>query len=323
MPKKILVIDDDKLVGKSLEKLLTSAGYETVFVTNGEAAIEYVKNNTCSLIVSDVRMPKLNGIDTIKGIRECLKESVPEILITGYSDSESYKEAQRLKVSNFIYKPFDINQITQAVNKALNPAAALEEPIVKTTIQEAEEFFGFSLPDALRESCRNHFVFERFDQKQIMKVIDFEPPFLLVQKMAIFASDRQNILDIKSVGMGILTTNDTKGHYNDTIFLAKCGQLMASAASIYLAILFPSTAPQVIQADGVRPVEKEIWKPAEQGTLFWVEVAVIKKKLNLVSVGTRIFFDNILYGKVDELKLFLTPKESVWSAKQLPAARML
>lgn len=319
MAEKILLIDDDKIVGRSLEKMLTAKGYEVTFVNNGEAAIGYIKDNSCSLIISDVRMPKLDGIDTIKGIREHLKKPVPEILITGYSDSESYQEAQQLKVASFIYKPFDISQITQAIDKALQPAVKPEKPLAKATLQDAEDFFGYPLPQVIKENCRGYSVFEMFDQKQIMQVIDFEPPFLMIDKMAILGSDRQDILNIKSVGMGILTTDDTKGHYNDTIFLAKCGQLMGESASVYLAMLFAPIAPQVVEVDSIRPSDdKTLWKPSAKGSQFFIETQIIKKKLHVVIVNVKITFGEIFMGEVEKLKLVLTPKESIWGAKELP-----
>lgn len=327
MTKKILVIDDDKMVGKSLEKLLTSMGYVPIVVDSGEAAISYIKDNDCALIISDIRMPKIDGINTIKTIRQ-LKPSIPEILITGYADSESYKEAQKLKVVNFIYKPFDIKQITQAINKALNPKEVIEEAVVKSPLQDAETFFGFSLPDALKVNCKEHSVFERLDQEEIMKVIDFTPPFLKTQKIAVLSSDRGSILQTKSLGMGIVTPKDTSGHYNETIFLAMCGWLMASTASVFLAMLFPASAPQVVEANGIKPFslldeEKGFWKPAPSGTVFFVESVILKKKLQLVAMRTTISFDNILYGVIEELKLMLTPKESIWSARPFPSSLAL
>lgn len=327
MAKKILVIDDDKMVGKSLEKLLVSMGYTPVVVASGEEAISYIKGNDCALIISDIRMPKTDGIDTIKAIR-CLKPSIPEILITGYSDSESYEEAQKLKVSNFIYKPFDIEQIAQAIDKALNPEELSKPSIVKTPINGAEDFFGFSLPNIIKENYRNHFVFEKFNREQIMKVIDFTPPFLKTEKIVVLSTDRGSILDTKSLGMGFVTPKDTSGHYNETIFLAMCGWLMASTASVFLAMLFPTTAPQVVEANGIKPFpllgeDKRLWKPASSGTVFFVESVILKKKLQLVIMKTTITFDNILYGVIEELKLMLTPKESIWSAKVFPSSLRL
>ena len=111
MAKKILVVDDEELITKSLLKLLSTEKYDVVVAKSGSEAIKKVKDADFDLIVSDVRMPDLDGIETIKQIRAYLKESnkaqIPEILITGYADKEKYDSAVDLKVADYLYKPFD------------------------------------------------------------------------------------------------------------------------------------------------------------------------------------------------------------------------
>lgn len=431
MTKKILVVDDDKLVGVSLERLLKLKGYAVSFVDNGTAAIQKVKETDFDLIISDIRMSKLDGIETIERIREYLKEqskdSIPEVLITGFADNESYRSAQKMGVADFIYKPFDTDKFLQIVERVISTPVVsserriqhrvesslpirieteaassdfssglagqaadiseegvgliLKEKLVvpsdiklfvdpathypgfqaeavalwrdtdllvkdgairyglrfskvqdkdsikdllnKISLRQIENFFGFGLPDHIKENYKDNYVFEKFDQKQIMGVIDFAPPFLKIQKIAVLSTDRRSILQTKSLSMGIITPQDTAGHYNETIFLAMCGWLMASAASVFIAILFPTTAPQVIEANGVRPLPlleeaKGLWKPAPPGTTFFVESTIIKKRLQLVVMKTTISFDNVFYGVIEELKLVLTSKGSIWSARPFP-----
>ena len=123
MSKNILVIDDDELIVKSLRKLLGSQGHNATVVKSGKKAIEEVKKGDFHLIISDIRMPELDGIETIKQIRDYLKqagkEPVPEILITGYADEGKYKEALDLKVADYIFKPFDINELIEKVKRNL------------------------------------------------------------------------------------------------------------------------------------------------------------------------------------------------------------
>ena len=125
--------------------------------------------------------------------------------------------------------------------------------------------------------------------------------------------------------MGFVSTKDTAGHYNETLFLAMCGYLMASSASVHLAMLFPSTAPQVIEANGVKPLtfsdakENQLWKPSKQGTPFFVESRILKKKMQLVVMETKVSFGTIMFGTINELKLVLTPKESIRSTKEIPS----
>lgn len=123
MAKKILVIDDEELITKSLLKLLSTEGYNVSMVSNGRDAIEKVGMSDFDLIISDVRMPELDGIETIKQIRTHLKKShknpIPEIFITGYADKEKYERAIDLKVADYIYKPFDRTDFLKTIKKAI------------------------------------------------------------------------------------------------------------------------------------------------------------------------------------------------------------
>lgn len=123
MAKKILVIDDEELVAKSLQKLLNSQGYKVTTAKSGTEAIDIVKENDFDLIISDVRMPALDGIQTIKQIRANLKAAgkkfIPEILITGYADRDKYEAAMGLMVIDYVYKPFDTTDFLKVVKNAI------------------------------------------------------------------------------------------------------------------------------------------------------------------------------------------------------------
>lgn len=123
MAKNILVIDDEELITKSLLKLLGAEGYKVTIARSGEEALEGIKEVDFDLVISDVRMPGLDGIETIKQIRNYLKntnkKSIPEILITGYADIDKYEEAMSLNVNDYIYKPFDNAEFLQVVRKVI------------------------------------------------------------------------------------------------------------------------------------------------------------------------------------------------------------
>ncbi len=124
MSKRILIIEDEQIITKSLQRLLKKEGYTVDISNSGRDALEKVKSQEFNLIVSDVRMPDMDGIETIKAIRQHLsetnKQSIPEILITGYADEAKYKEALELKVGGYIYKPFDIQDFLGAIKRNLN-----------------------------------------------------------------------------------------------------------------------------------------------------------------------------------------------------------
>jgi CheY-like chemotaxis protein len=124
MGKRILLIDDEVLVTKSLVKLLGREGFETVTAATGEEAVDKVDGMEFDLVVSDVRMPGMDGIETIRTIRNRLKElnrnPVPEILITGYADVDRYERAEELKITEYVYKPFDTEEFIKVIKRCLN-----------------------------------------------------------------------------------------------------------------------------------------------------------------------------------------------------------
>jgi len=121
--KNILIIDDEELIVKSLKKLLEKEGYGVLIAKSGQDALIITEEEKFDLIIADIRMPGLNGVDTIKSIRENAAgnnaKETPVIFITGYADEEMEKTAKTLKPLAYIYKPFNISDLVSVVNKEL------------------------------------------------------------------------------------------------------------------------------------------------------------------------------------------------------------
>ena len=118
-----LVIDDEELIIKSLSKLLEKNGFEAFIAKNGQDALVMVEEEDFNLIISDIRMSGLNGIEAVKGIYEILQKKdiskPPVIFITGYADKESEQEANALNPIDYIYKPFDISKLVDLIKKTI------------------------------------------------------------------------------------------------------------------------------------------------------------------------------------------------------------
>lgn len=123
MAKNILLIDDDHLVVKSLAKLLEQAGYSVSCAENSYEAMDLIERQDYDLIISDIRMPGVDGIETASNIKDVLrtknKKEIPTIFITGYSDEKSYNDSKKVNPSDFIYKPFDKDKFLQSIKGAL------------------------------------------------------------------------------------------------------------------------------------------------------------------------------------------------------------
>ncbi len=121
--KRILVIDDDPLVGESLRKLLRKLGYEVQIASIGLAALDLASQEPFDLIITDIRIPGMDGLETLKAIRELRKNfkkpPFSEIVITAYEDEKVKEEAKRMGVRAFILKPFEIEELVASVERIL------------------------------------------------------------------------------------------------------------------------------------------------------------------------------------------------------------
>ncbi|MFH1354655.1 MAG: response regulator [Candidatus Omnitrophota bacterium] len=122
-PRHILLIDDDSLVLKTVSKFLQSHGHDVTTARNGEEALGKARNINFDLIIADIKIPGIDGIETIKRIRELSenynKPRIPEILITGYIDTEAERRAEKLGITDYVYKPFAIPEFIDKVKKRL------------------------------------------------------------------------------------------------------------------------------------------------------------------------------------------------------------
>lgn len=120
----ILVMEDDLSVAKGLEMVLTEDGFDVNLAGTGELAMDAFRKKRFDLLVADLRLPDIDGMEIIRKI----KEQTPEtevVVITGYGTTATVVEAMKLGVSDFLPKPFTEDQIKAAINKALT---SLEEP---------------------------------------------------------------------------------------------------------------------------------------------------------------------------------------------------
>ncbi len=123
MPKNILIIDDDKLIAVTLRRLLTREGYNVTTALSGRKALTLIEKSDFDLIMSDIKMPEMDGIETVKKIREYLaqnnKKPIPEIFITAYAKEDIYQKALELTAAGYIEKPFDIKTLLQTTKEAI------------------------------------------------------------------------------------------------------------------------------------------------------------------------------------------------------------
>ena len=128
-PRQILLVDDDALVLKTLSRFLESRNFRVEAVQSGEEALEKAGKLNFDLLITDIKMPGIDGIGTIREIRQIRSKSnkppIPEIIITGYIDTQAQTEAEKLGITDYIYKPFIISDFIKTVKEKLELSADL------------------------------------------------------------------------------------------------------------------------------------------------------------------------------------------------------
>ena len=132
----ILVMEDDRGVAKGLEMTLTEEGYDVHVAGTGQLAMSALKEEHFDLLIADLRLPDINGMEVIRQVKE-LDPNTEVIAITGYPTTAIAVEAMKLKVNDFIPKPFDENKIKTAVSKVLHTRK--ERPTVEAAKTDEEK----------------------------------------------------------------------------------------------------------------------------------------------------------------------------------------
>jgi DNA-binding NtrC family response regulator len=123
---RILVVDDESMICQQLERLYTHGGYTVVVATSAEEALERLGMEDIDLIVTDIRLPGMSGIELTTRIKERWAE-VPVIVITGYADIESAVEVLKLGASDYLVKPFSAAAIQESTQVILEKARVFTE----------------------------------------------------------------------------------------------------------------------------------------------------------------------------------------------------
>lgn len=180
MAGKILIVDDEPVVIKSCERILSPEGYAVDTALNGKEAIGKMGKNGFDLVITDINMPDMDGIELLRWIRNS-KPETGVVVITGFPSQESIKEALSLRILDYLPKPFSPALLIEVTQKALEYVKAGEtveiqaegyteemakqlDSIIKKyrkrpgslipVLQEAQELIGYLPPTVQRHIAK-------------------------------------------------------------------------------------------------------------------------------------------------------------------------
>lgn len=147
MKSHILVVDDEPVARQSLTDILRLEGYTVNSVPNGQAAVEYVRTHPVELIVVDLRMPGMDGLEVVQVVNQVSPET-EVILLTAFGSTESAIQALRLRIHDYLLKPAPPAQVVNSVKKGLARREARLKIRGGTATPDVEEgSIEFSLKD--------------------------------------------------------------------------------------------------------------------------------------------------------------------------------
>lgn len=119
--KTILVVDDEPGYLYLLAYELSNRGYYVITAQNGREALTLLEKEKADLVITDMRMPVMDGLDTVVNIRK-INENIPIILVTAFAMEERVQLALTYKATTYLKKPFELDKLIETVNSRISPS---------------------------------------------------------------------------------------------------------------------------------------------------------------------------------------------------------
>lgn len=142
----ILIIDDEKAIRKTLTEILSFEGYKLDEASDGEEGLKKFKEKTFDLVLCDIKMPKLDGIEFLQKASE-INPDIPIIMISGHGNIETAVEAVKKGAYDYISKPPDLNRLLITIRNAMERTSLVTETkVLKRKVSRVQEMIGNSAP---------------------------------------------------------------------------------------------------------------------------------------------------------------------------------
>ena len=125
--RKVLVVDDDPVVGKSFDRVLSEKGYVVITASNGQEALDKLGAESFDVVYTDIKMPGMDGLEVAERVK-AKRPWVPVVIVTGYGTTANVARAEAAGVSAFLHKPLSPEMIEGSAEQALLEAALAEAP---------------------------------------------------------------------------------------------------------------------------------------------------------------------------------------------------
>src|SRR5436853_6986620 len=143
---EILIIDDEKAIRKKLTKILSFEGYKLEEASDGEEGLKKFKEKNYDVVLCDIKMPKLDGIEFLQKAGE-INPDIPVVMISGHGNIETAVEAVKKGAFDYISKPPDLNRLLITIRNARDKGSLVTEAkVIKRKVSREQEMIGESDP---------------------------------------------------------------------------------------------------------------------------------------------------------------------------------
>ena len=311
---KILVVDDEHLIRWSLEQNLKKQGYDVTTAGSGEDALRLLQEESPDLVLLDVQLPGMNGMEVLERIKE-LDEEVIVIMVTALGVLETAVMAMRLGAYDYINKPFNLDELAIVIKKSLETQELKREVAQLRSTQPKK----FSIDAIVGVSDELHHVLNMVrkiaqsdagtvlvqgesgtGKELIAKAIHYEggradKPFMAINCAAV----PETLLESELMG-------HEKGAFTDAKSLKKGLFEMAHGGTVFLDEI--GDMPQAIQAKLLRVLEDRTFRRVGGTKDIHVDVRIISAtNKDLLAAIEDKTFRNDLYYRLQVIPIFLTP----------------
>ena len=172
MENKILIVEDDSVISDLIHQFLTRSGYQAIITQSAEEAAEILKSEEINIILSDIKLPGMDGITFTREVKK--QYNLDVIIATGYSSEYSYEDAINNGASDLIFKPIRLNELMLRINRVIR-----ERSLINERDRMIENLRKLSIKDPLTDLYNSRYFYEQLE-KEITRSDRYFHPLSLI-----------------------------------------------------------------------------------------------------------------------------------------------